>query len=49
MSAADFLAGICYVAVLYVLVRPQSKGGALITALGAAMVAIVKNAADLAA
>ena len=44
---ADLLAGVMLVAILYVLVRPQSKGADLINAFGSAMTAIVTKAADL--
>ncbi len=44
----DFIAGMCLVALLYVLVRPQSGGNELIRAVGDALTAIVTNAADLA-
>jgi hypothetical protein len=44
----DLLAGLFLVALLYILVRPQSGGAELIRAVGDAMTAIVSNAADLA-
>lgn len=44
----DLLAGLFLVALLYVLVRPQSGGGELVKAFGDVMTAIVSNAADLA-
>lgn len=47
MSISDLIAGLLLVAILYILVRPQSKGGALVTAFGSAMTALVTSAADL--
>ncbi len=46
---ADIAAGLFVVAIIYVLVRPRSKAGQLVTAFGTALTAIVSNAADLAA
>jgi hypothetical protein len=45
---ADLLAGLFFLAIVYVLVRPSSKAGELVTAFGSAMTAIVTQAADLA-
>lgn len=45
---ADLLAGLFVVTVIYVLVRPQSKGIDLITAFSGALTAIVRQATDLA-
>ena len=44
----NLIAGLFLVAIVYVLVRPQSKGADLIQAAGDALTAIVSNAADLA-
>lgn len=44
----DLAAGLFLVAILYVLVRPQSKGADLINGVGSALTAIVTAAADLA-
>lgn len=46
--AADFIAGVFLVALLFVLVRPGSKGADLVTGFGNAMQAIVAAATDLA-
>lgn len=46
---ADLLSGLFVVAIIYVLVRPQSKGVQFVQAFGQALTAIVKNAADLGA
>lgn len=46
--AGDVLAGLFVVAVIYVLVRPRSAGVAFVQAVGSALTAIVKSAADLA-
>lgn len=43
----DFLAGVFFLAIIYVLVRPSSKGAQLVTGLGNAMTAIVTAATDL--
>ena len=48
-ATVDLVAGLFLVAVLYVLVRPQSKGVDLIQAFTKAMTAIVAQATDLAA
>jgi len=45
---ADLLAAVFLLAILYVLVRPQSKGADLVNGFGAAMTAIVTAATDLA-
>lgn len=47
-SLADFLAAIFFLAVVYVLVRPSSKGADLVTGFGGAVTAIVAAATDLA-
>lgn len=47
-TLADFLAGIFVLAVVYVLVRPSSKGADLVTGFGSAVTAIVSAATDLA-
>lgn len=48
MLSLDVMAAIVVVAIIYVLVRPQSQGAQMVSALGNAIVAIVRNAADLA-
>jgi len=45
----DLIAAAFLVAVIYVLVRPQSQAGQLVTAFGSAVTAIVRTATDLAA
>jgi hypothetical protein len=45
----DVLAAVFVLAIVYVLVRPQSKGGELVTAFGDVMTALVSNATDIAA
>jgi hypothetical protein len=47
VGAGDIAAGVFIVAVVYVLVRPQSAGAELVEAIGSMMVALVKRAADL--
>ncbi len=44
----DLLAAAFLVAVVYVLVRPRSHAGQLVTAFGSAVTAIVRTATDLA-
>ena len=46
---ADVATGLFVVACIYVLVRPRSKGIEFVKAVGSALTAIVKSAADLAA
>lgn len=45
----DILSAVLLVAAIFVLVRPGSQGPTLINAMTAAVTAIVRNAADLAA
>jgi Na+/H+ antiporter NhaD/arsenite permease-like protein len=45
----DIAVSIFVVALVYILVRPSSKGADMVAAVGGALVAIVSNAADLAA
>ena len=44
----DFLAAVLLLAIVYFLVRPQSKGAELVRGIGDAMTAIVTHAADMA-
>ena len=44
----DLITGVFYVAILYILVRPQSQAGSFLTAFGDLMTAVIKNATDLA-
>ncbi len=44
----DWLAVLAVVAIVYILVRPQSKAAAAVEGFGAMMVAIVKRATELA-
>jgi hypothetical protein len=44
---ADFATGVFLLAILYVLVRPGSKGAEMINGFGAAMKGIVTAATDL--
>jgi hypothetical protein len=46
-AAGEWITLLFFAAMLYVLVRPRSKGSEFIKAFGHAMTAIVKNAADL--
>lgn len=46
-NAGDILAGIFLLALLYVLVRPQSKAAELVEAFTSLFTAIVKRATDL--
>jgi hypothetical protein len=45
---AELMAGVFIVAVIYILVRPSSKGTAFVTAFGSFMSAIIGQATDLA-
>jgi ABC-type sulfate transport system permease component len=45
---ADLLAGVFFIAVVYVLVRPRSKGADLVNGFGQTLTAIVSSATDLA-
>lgn len=48
-NAGDLIAALILVALVYVLVRPRSDGPALVATVTSAFVAVVRNAADLAA
>lgn len=48
-SKVDYLVAVIVLAIVYVLVRPRSKGAELVTAVTGAMTAMVKSAVDLAA
>jgi hypothetical protein len=46
--AGEFIVGVFILAIVYVLVRPRSKGVELVTAFGAMVTAITSAATDLA-
>jgi hypothetical protein len=45
----DLLVMVIWVAIVYVLVRPRSKGAEMVTAVSSALAAVTRNAVDLAA
>ncbi len=49
MAALDWLALLFVVAIVFVLVRPQSKAAETVEAIGAMMTALVRSATDVAA
>ncbi len=48
-NALDVLVAVIMLAIVYVLVRPRSKGADLVSGISQALAAIVKSATDLAA